>query len=111
MSAPGGVRLVPIIPKNLGGKQPERWSPADVLNFLETNKEEYFLSDASINTIHQNEVAGLDFLELTADMLATSYKLPLGTAARIEKLRLGLQSLKGKNETTFSSPSSIETPG
>ena len=53
---------------------------------LEANKEEYDLDDEDIDIIRKNRVPGLIFLKLTEAELATSYKLPLGPAARIEKL-------------------------
>ena len=73
-----------------------KWSPKDVITFLEAKKEELFLDDKHIKVIEDQEVAGRAFLELTADKLMR-IGLTLGPAESIGKL---IRDINGEQEGT-----------
>ncbi|CAI2187451.1 8276_t:CDS:2, partial [Funneliformis geosporum] len=62
-----------------------KWSPDDVITFLESNKDELFLRDQDIKTIKDNWVPSSAFLELSQDELQ-GCELQIGSAKVIAKL-------------------------
>lgn len=103
-------RLIPVIPGNVNNRDPQLWTRADVLVFLEANKKEFDLDHKDIDTIRTNEVTGLVFLRLTKDELATSYHLPLGAAARIEVLIKGLIRMTKQKQNGLQGRGTINPP-
>ncbi|RIB24295.1 hypothetical protein C2G38_2032003 [Gigaspora rosea] len=71
----------------------QKWKRADVINFLQKNKDKLDLDDKHIKVIENEEVAG-DFLELDAEKLI-KYGLKGGPAERIAKL---VRDIKGEGE-------------
>lgn len=81
-----------VIPDNLINKNPEEWKRADIIAFLNANKDGYDLDDKHIDAIRINEVSGIGFLLLTTEKLLQSpYGLPGGPAAGINYLKEKLQ--------------------
>ena len=78
-------KIVPVIPGSLN-EDPGLWKRADILTFLNANKDELDLDDEDINTIRINKVAGLAFLKLTRKDLRKVYNLPDGSAIAIAEL-------------------------
>ncbi|CAG8653214.1 1091_t:CDS:2, partial [Paraglomus brasilianum] len=73
-----------------------KWSPKNVITFLETKKDELFLRDRDIKVFEDNWVAGRAFLELSKDdLLASPYNLPDGPARAISGL---IKDVKGERE-------------
>ncbi|CAG8675318.1 11082_t:CDS:1, partial [Paraglomus brasilianum] len=56
----------PLVPSV---EEVSRWKRAQVLTFLRSKKDELDLDDEDIDIVQNNKVAGLAFLELTADKL------------------------------------------
>ena len=82
------------IPSN---KHPFNWKRADVLEFLEANKERYDIDDEHIKIIEQNQVAGRALLSLTEEKLVKHpYNLPGGVATTIAELVNILQTPERK---------------
>ncbi|CAG8572093.1 3743_t:CDS:1, partial [Paraglomus brasilianum] len=71
-----------------------KWSPKDVITFLETKKEELFLDDDDINVIKRNKVAGRVFLDLSQEKFER-YGLTVGPAKTIVRL---IKAIKGEPE-------------
>ena len=71
-----------------------KWSPVQVINFLESKKVELFLYDKHIEVIKDQEVAGRDFLELNVDKLE-KWGMKGGPAERITSL---VNNIKGKGQ-------------
>ncbi len=71
-----------------------KWSPVQVINFLESKKDELFLYDKHIEVIKDQEVAGRDFLELNVDKLE-KWGMKGGPAERITSL---VNNIKGKGQ-------------
>ncbi|RIB16147.1 hypothetical protein C2G38_2143232 [Gigaspora rosea] len=63
----------------------EKWKRANIINFLEENKEELDLDDDDIQTIEKKKVSGRDFLGLNVQKLI-KYGLEDGPAERITSL-------------------------
>ena len=75
-----------------------KWSPVQVINFLESKKDELFLYDKHIEVIKDQEVAGRDFLKLTLETLTQKdglFVLSYGPAERISSL---INKIKGKGQ-------------
>ncbi|RUP44864.1 hypothetical protein BC936DRAFT_148925 [Jimgerdemannia flammicorona] len=86
-----------VIPDNLRMKKVEEWDRADLLEFLNANKADYFISDDYIQVISDN-VAGTNFLDLTRKMLTREsggFELPYAPATRIASLVSGLKKARG----------------
>lgn len=64
-------------------KDPRRWSPKEVVDYLNLNKEDYFLDEDDIEVIRKNKVAGRRFLKLTLkDLRESPYNLADGALLR-----------------------------
>ncbi|CAG8674382.1 10427_t:CDS:1, partial [Paraglomus brasilianum] len=68
-----------------------KWSPKDVITFLETKKEELFLDDDDINVIKRNKVAGCAFLDLSQEEFERC-GLTVGPAKTIMRLIKAIKS-------------------
>ena len=65
----------------------KKWSPQQVLEFLEKKKDELFLNNDDTEIIKDNRVSGPAFLRLTAEKLTSPpYNLPGGPAETIAGL-------------------------
>ncbi|CAG8596691.1 8134_t:CDS:2 [Ambispora leptoticha] len=74
----------------------KKWSPQQVLEFLEKKKDELFLNDKHIKIIEDQEVAGQDFLLLTEEKLMQD-GLKRGPATRISQF---VKEIKGEEQGT-----------
>ena len=84
---------IPYVVTKPSNKHPFNWKRADVLEFIDTNKEGYDLDDEYIRIISQNQVAGRALLGLTrAELVKHPYNLPGGAAAAIEQLTSTLKT-------------------
>jgi len=74
-----------------------KWSPKDVITFLEAKKEELFLDDKHIKVIEDQEVAGRAFLNLSVEKLMQD-GLKRGPAETIVDL---IRDIKGESEGKY----------
>ncbi len=90
---PGQVKDALIIPTK---EEVKKWSPLQVVGFLEKKKDELFLQDKYIKVIEDQEVSGQAFLRLTEEkLLSPPFSLPLGPAKAIARL---IETLKGEEQ-------------
>ncbi|CAG8764780.1 7716_t:CDS:1, partial [Acaulospora colombiana] len=71
-----------------------KWSPKNVITFLETKKDELFLRDQDIKVFEDNWVAGRAFLNLTVEKLER-WGMSGGPAETIVDL---IKEIKGERE-------------
>lgn len=77
----------------------KKWSLVQVINFLESKKDELFLYDEDIDIIKRNRVAGRAFLELSKeDLQALPYNLLDGPARAIAGL---VRDIKGEEQGKY----------
>ncbi|RPB29241.1 hypothetical protein L211DRAFT_817583 [Terfezia boudieri ATCC MYA-4762] len=86
-------------------ENPEQWSPAHVLKYLEEKQVEYYLTDVHIAKFREQEIAGSDLLTLTKkDLGQPPFDFSHGPAIRIERLinvLRNLQALCNKHAVTI----------
>ncbi|KAF8453258.1 hypothetical protein BGX38DRAFT_1259196 [Terfezia claveryi] len=86
-------------------ENPEQWSPAHVLKYLEEKQVEYYLTDIHIAKFREQEIAGRDLLTLTKkDLGQPPLDFSHGPAIRIERLinvLRNLQALCNKHAVTI----------
>lgn len=63
----------------------KKWSPKEVITFLESKKDELFLYNEDINIIKKNRVTGHAFLDLSQEDLEKC-EMPVGPAKTITGL-------------------------
>ena len=74
-----------------------KWSPKDVITFLEAKKEELFLDNKHIKVIEDQEIAGRAFLNLSVEKLMQD-GLKRGPAETIVDL---IRDIKGESEGKY----------
>jgi len=87
-----------VIPGDLINRNPKWWKRADVLAFLNANKEKYDLVDDDIDKIRKNNVTGLVLLGLTEEKLVAFHKLSPGGATIIDYLREELARIRNNEK-------------
>ena len=75
-----------------------KWSPKDVIIFLESKKDELFLRDQDIKIIRKNKVAGRAFLEEMLVCKPGLFELPYGPARAITK---SIRDIKGEEQGKY----------
>ncbi|CAG8779222.1 17223_t:CDS:2 [Gigaspora margarita] len=75
----------------------EEWKRANIINFLQKNKEELNLDNDDIQTIEKKKISGLIFLDLSQEKLE-GYGLQPGPADTIAKL---VKKIKGEEQGIY----------